>query len=279
MIRRRRPVSASFAGYRFPPDVILLAVRWYLRYGLSYRDVEELLAERGVEVDHVTIYRWVQRFTPLVIEAARPCRHSVGDRWFVDETYVRVAGVWRYVYRAVDQYGQVIDVFVSKRRNVAAATKFFEMMLAGRGRPTDVTTDLAAPLLRVVDDLLPEVLHDTTQYANSRIECDHGRLKSRLRPMRGLRTDRTASTVIRGIAFVQNLRRGHYELGVEARHVRLRVAAASMNSPTRSDRTTRPHRCAAPLDPPTQQRPVARVGATAHHSRLYPSRLRRRPSG
>jgi transposase-like protein len=206
--------------------VILLAVRWYLRYGLSYRDVEELLAERDVDVDHVTVYRWVQRFTPLVIEAARPCRHSVGDRWFVDETYVRVAGVWRYVYRAVDQYGQVIDVFVSKRRNVAAATKFFEMMLIGRDRPREVTTDLAAPLLRVVDELLPEVLHDTTQYANNRIEWDHGRLKWRLRPMRGLPTDRTASTVIRGHAFVQNLRRGHYELGVEARHERLRIAAA-----------------------------------------------------
>ena len=73
-------MSASFAGYRFPPDVSLLAVRWFLRYGLSYRDVEELLAERGIEVDHVTIYRWVQRFTPLVIDAARPCRHSVGMR-------------------------------------------------------------------------------------------------------------------------------------------------------------------------------------------------------
>jgi IS6 family transposase len=223
---RRRPVSPSFAGFRFPREVILLAVRWYLRYGLSYRDVEELLAERGVEVDHVTIYRWVQRLTPLVIEAARPCRHSVGDCWFVDETYVKVAGVWRYVYRAVDQHGQVVDVYVSKRRNVAAATNFFETMLAGRERPREVTTDLAAPLLRVVDDLLPEVLHDTTQYANNRIECDHGRLKARLRPMRGLRTDRTASTVIRGHAFIQNLRRGNYELGVEARHERLRVAAA-----------------------------------------------------
>jgi IS6 family transposase len=226
MLRRRRFESPSFAGFRFPPDVILLAVRWYLRYGLSYRDVEELLAERGIEVDHVTIYRWVQRFTPLVIEAARPCRHSVGDRWFVDETYVRVAGVWRYVYRAVDQYGQVIDVYVSKRRNIAAATTFFETMLAGRDRPREVTTDLAAPLLRVVDDLLPDVLHDTTQYANNRIEWDHGRLKARLRPMRGLRTDRTASTVIRGHAFIQNLRRGHYELGVDARHEGLRVAAA-----------------------------------------------------
>ncbi len=226
MIRRRFSVPVSFAGYRFPPDLILLAVRWHLRYRLSYRDVQELLAERGVDVDHVTIYRWVQRFTPLVIDAARPCRHSVGDRWFVDETYVRVAGVWRYVYRAVDQNGQVIDVNVSKRRNVDAATRFFETMLAGRDRPREVTTDLAAPLLRVVDELLPEVLHDTSQFANNRIECDHGRLKARLRPMRGLGTDRTASVVIRGHAFIQNLRRGHYELGVEARHDRLRVAAA-----------------------------------------------------
>jgi transposase-like protein len=79
---------SGFAGFRFPPEVIVLAVRWYLRYGLSYRDVEELLAERGIEVDHVTIYRWVQRFTPLLIEAARPCRHAPGDRWFVDETGV-----------------------------------------------------------------------------------------------------------------------------------------------------------------------------------------------
>jgi hypothetical protein len=79
----------SFAGFRFPPEVILLAVRWYLRYGLSYRDLEELLAERGIEVDHVTLYRWVQRFTPLLVEAARPRRHAVGDRWFVDETYVK----------------------------------------------------------------------------------------------------------------------------------------------------------------------------------------------
>ena len=99
-------------------------------------------------------------------------------------------------------------------------------MLAARDRPREVTTDLAAPLLRVIDDLLAEVLDDTTQYANNRIECDHGRLKSRLRPMRGLRTDWTASTVIRGHGFGQNLRRGHYELGVEARHERLRVAAA-----------------------------------------------------
>jgi IS6 family transposase len=101
-MRTRRPRASplprsAFAGFRFPPDVIVLAVRWYLRFGLSYRDVEELLAERGVEVDHVTIYRWVQRFTPLLAEAARPCRRRAGDRWFVDETYVTVASRWRYV--------------------------------------------------------------------------------------------------------------------------------------------------------------------------------------
>jgi transposase-like protein len=168
----------------------------------------------------------VQRFTPLVIEAARPCRHSVGDRWFVDETYVKVAGVWRYVYRAVDQHGQVIDVNVSTRRNVTAATRFFETMLVGRERPTEVTNELAAPRLRVVDELLADVFHDTTQYANNKIECDHGRLKARLRPMRGLRTDRTASIVIRGHAFIQNLRRGQHELGVDAHRERLQVAAA-----------------------------------------------------
>jgi hypothetical protein len=106
-------VRSAFAGFCFPPEVIVLSVRWYLRFALSYRDVEELLAERGIQVDHTTVYRWVQRFTPLLTEAARPCRHAVGDRWQVDETYVKVAGRWRYVYRAIDQSGQVIDVFVS----------------------------------------------------------------------------------------------------------------------------------------------------------------------
>jgi transposase-like protein len=94
------------AGFRFPREVIVLAVRWYLRYGLSYRDVEELLAERGIEVDHVTVFRWVQRFTPLLIDAARPCRHTPGDRWFADETYVKIAGRWVYLYRAIASSGR-----------------------------------------------------------------------------------------------------------------------------------------------------------------------------
>jgi IS6 family transposase len=226
MNRHSSSLSVSSVGYRFPREVILLAVRWYLRYGLPYHDVEELLAERGILVDHVTIYRWVQRFTPLLITAARPCRHSVGDRWFVVETYVKVPGVWQYVYRAVDQHGQVIDVYVSQRRDIASARTFFTTILQAHGRPEDVTTDLAAPLLRVVDELFPGAFHDTARCANNRIENDHGRLKATLKPMRGLRTDRTASNVTRGHAFVQNLRRGHDELGVDASGERLRLAAA-----------------------------------------------------
>ncbi len=217
---------SAFVGYRFPPDVIMLAVRWYLRFGLSYRDVEELLAERGIEVDHVTILRWVRRFTPLLIDAARPRRHAVGCRWFVDETYVKVAGVWRYVYRPVDEHGHVIDVYVSRRRDLNAARKFFRGALLAHGEPDEVITDLAQALETVIEELIPKAFHNTEQYANNRVECDHGRLKARLRPMRGLKTDRTASVVIRGHAFIQNLRRGHYELGTETRHQHLRVAAA-----------------------------------------------------
>ena len=134
---------SAFAGYRFPSDVILLAVRWYLRFGLSYRDLEELLAERGIEVDHVTLYRWVQHFTPMAVEAAGPCRHTAGVRWFIDETYVKVAGMWRYVYRAVDEHGQVIDVLVSARRDMAAARRFFVRLLAVQEDPEEIPTDRA----------------------------------------------------------------------------------------------------------------------------------------
>jgi transposase-like protein len=215
--RRPAPIASSaFAGFSFPPDVIVLAVHWYLRFDLSYRDVEELLAERSIEVDHVTVYRWVQRFTPLLAEAARPCRHAVGQRWFVDETYVKVGGRWRFVYRAIDQFGQVIDVFVSTRRDSTAARRFFERAIGTtKTRPVEVMTDRAPTYPLVVEELVPAAWHRTDRYANNRIEADHGRLKARLRPMRGLKQDGSASVIIAGHAFVQNVRRGYYELAVE----------------------------------------------------------------
>ena len=192
--RRQVQLTASaFAGFRFPPDVILLGVRWYLWFGLSYRDVEELLVERGIEVDHVTVYRWVQRFTPLLAEVARPCRHAVGDRWHVDETYLKVGGSWRYLYRAIDQFGQVIDVLLSPQRYDGAARRFFAQVLASSGStPAEVVTDKAPSYVGVMDELLPEAFHNLEHHANNRIEADHGRLKARLRPMRGLKSHRTA---------------------------------------------------------------------------------------
>jgi transposase, IS6 family len=187
--------------------------------------VEELLAERGITVDHVTIYRWVQRFTPLLIDAARPCRHATGDRWFVDETYVKIAGRWVYLYRAIDQFGQVIDVLVAEKRDMAATRRFFTRALEHRPSPTEVTTDRAAAYPRVLDELVPAARHVTEQYANNAIEADHGRLKSRLRPMRGIKQLRCARVISAGHAFIQNIRRGHYELGTEE-VVNLRVLAA-----------------------------------------------------
>ena len=210
-----RAVSV-FAGFRFPSEVISVAVRWYLRYCLSYRDVEELLVERGVTVDHVTVYRWVQRFTPEFIEAARPCRHAPGDRWFVDETYLKVAGRWPYLYRAVDPYGQVIDVLLSPRRDLAAARRFFSRALRAGIVPAEVTTDRAPAYPRVLDELLPSALHTVERHANNPVEADHGRLKARLRPMRGLKRHRSARILAAGHAFVQNVRRGHYDIATEA---------------------------------------------------------------
>jgi IS6 family transposase len=217
-----RAVSSPAAGYRFPRAVIAVAVRWYLRYGLSYRDVEELLAERGIEVDHE------------FIDAARPARHATGDRWFVDETYVKVGGRWTYLYRAIDQHGQVIDVLLSQSRDGTAARAFFTRVMRFRPAPVEVMTDRAPVYPRVLDERVPGARHVVEQYANNIVETDHGRLKARLRPMRGLKRMRSASNIAGGHAFVQNLRRGHYELTVDVPPM-IVSASLSLNSPPASD--------------------------------------------
>jgi IS6 family transposase len=162
----------------------------------------------------------VERFTSEFIEAARPCRHVPGDRWFVDETYLKVAGQWAYLYRAVDQHGQVIDVLLSARRDLAAARCFLSRALRAGAIPVEVTTDRAPAYPRVLDELIPSALHTVEQYANNPVEADHGRLKARLRPMRGLKRHRSARILSAGHAFTQNLRRGHYDIAtdVPARH-------------------------------------------------------------
>ena len=139
---------------------------------------------------------------------------------------LKVGGSWRYLYRAIDQAGQVIDVLLSPERYGGAARRFFLSTLAtAQSSPVEVVTDKAPSYVGVMDELLPGAFHNVGPHANNSIEADHGRLKARLRPMRGLKADSTAGVVVAGHALVQNLRRGHYELGVEASQTR-RVAAA-----------------------------------------------------
>ena len=149
---------------------------------------------------------------------------------------MKVGGQLRYVYRAVDQFGQVVDVYVSRQLDGVAARRFFDHALGSTAvRPAQVTTDKASVYLWALDELAPQAWHCTERYANNRVEADHGQLKRRLRAMRGLKTDHGARVVVAGHAFVQNVRRGHYELAVD-QPVNLRVRPHSTNSPSRSDR-------------------------------------------
>ncbi len=203
-----------------------MAVRWYVRYRLSYADDMEWFAERGLVVDRSTIYRWVQRFLPRFQDAARVHRRAVGTTWRVDETYTRLAGKWTYIYRAIDEDGQVVDAYFSRRRNAKAAQTFFERTMAETGvSPERVTTDKATcypPALRTV---LPNVEHRRSRYLNNGIEHDHGHLKQRLRPMRSFKSATSADILARGHALIQNLRNGFSNLTATIPRC-LRLAAA-----------------------------------------------------
>ncbi len=166
--------GSAFSGYRFPDEVIALAVRWYLRYRLSYADVVEWLAERGVQVDASTVYDWVRTFTPRFIAAARAHRSTVGKRWYVDETYLKIGKRWHYLYRAIDEHGQIVDVYLSDRRNSAAAEAFFEAAVETSCMPpTRVTSDKAKCYPSALRTVLPNVEHRTSKYLNNGLERDH----------------------------------------------------------------------------------------------------------
>ena len=150
--------TSACSGHSFPADRIALAVRWYVRYRLSYADVVEWLTERGLVVDRSTSYRWVQRLLPLFQDAARAHRHAVGNKWRVDETYTRLNGRWTYIYRAIDQDGQVVDAYCSERRNAQAAPACFAGALPETGVvPERVTTDRAKGYPSALRTVLPNV--------------------------------------------------------------------------------------------------------------------------
>ncbi len=174
--------ARAFRGYRFPAEVILWAVRWYLQFPISYRDLERMLADRGVEVDHTTMYRWVQRFAPELEKRTRrhlrPCRGP----WHVDETYLRVGGEWRYLYRAVDKTGQTIDFLLTKERDEQAAKRFLIKAIRRHGVPEKITIDGSAANEAAIKSYNEE--HGTTieirkiKYLNNIVEVRSVSLKS-----------------------------------------------------------------------------------------------------
>ena len=209
-------LAHPFRGFRFPAEVILWAVRWYLRFAVSLRDLEEMLADRGVRVDHVSLHRWVQRFAPELERRLRPHLRPVGRTWHVDETYVRVGGGWRYLYRAVDGAGQTIDFLLSAARDAAAARRFFVRAL-GRGRgtvPRLVVTDRLAGYRTALgglkrDGRLPaSVRHLRGRWLNNRVEQDHRRVKRRTRPMLGFKRFATARRALAGVEAMAMLAKG-----------------------------------------------------------------------
>jgi transposase, IS6 family len=219
---------SAFNGYRFPDEVIALAVRWYLRYRLSYADVAEWLAERGLAVDRSTVYDWVHAFTPQFIEAARRYRHRIGRKWRVDETLLKIGGRQRYLFRAIDEAGQVVDVLLSEHRDAASARAFFERAIASTEVAAErVTSDKAKcypPALRAT---LPMAEHRGSKHLNNGLERDHQHLKGRVRPMRHFKRLATAETFCRGHAFIRNLAQGFSDLTADVLpNLRLKTAWA-----------------------------------------------------
>jgi transposase, IS6 family len=206
-----------FKRRRFPVEIILLCVRWYCKYGISYRDLAEMMQERGVEVDPSTIFRWVQRYAPEIEKRVRRYQGHRSGSWRVDETYVRVGGRWKYLFRAVDKHGQLIDFMLADRRNTRAAYRFLRKALKTMGDypPSSITTAKLASYPKAIRHLQREgrlrhdVEHRTSRYLNNIIEADHGALKRVIRPTRGFQRMKTAYATLKGFEVMRMIRRGH----------------------------------------------------------------------
>ena len=218
-MRNRPSKSALLKGRHFEQEIIILCVRWYLRYKLSYRDLVEMMAERGLPIAHTTILRWVQRYAPEFDKRWNRFSTQAGNSWRVDETYVRIRGRWAYLYRAVDAAGKTVDFRLSPRRNVASVKAFFRKAVRSQGRsPETITLDGYAASHRAVRELqrqgrLAEVTKlRSSKYLNNRIEQDHRNVKSRLGVMLGLKSFASAGTTIRGIELMHRIRKGQFDL-------------------------------------------------------------------
>lgn len=211
-------MTSDFKWRHFQGEIILWAVRWYCRYGVSYRDLEQMMGERGVPVDHSTIYRWVQKYAPEIEKRLRwHWRRPQSTSWRVDETYVKIRGQWTYLYRAVDKFGNTIDFYLSPTRDAKAARRFLGKTLNGLKdweKPTVINTDKAptygiAIAERKADGKCPaQLVHRQVKYLNNVVEADHGKLKQLIGPVGGFKTLKTAYATIKGFEVMRALRKG-----------------------------------------------------------------------
>ena len=203
----------DFKGHRFERDIILLCVRWYLAYPLSYRNLEEMMEERGVEVDHSNIYRWVQKFTPLLEAAFRKGKkRPVGRSWRMDETDIKIKGQWKYLYRAVDRDGQTIDFLLTAHRNKKAARRFLQKAVRQHGLPDKVTLDKSGANTAALEALQEEtgqaIEIRQNKYLNNLVEQDHRSVKRIVRPMLGFNSFPSARVTLQGIELMHMIKKG-----------------------------------------------------------------------
>jgi putative transposase len=209
-------VAISFKGAHFPKEVILMGVRWYLAYPLSTRHVEELMEERGVDVDHATINRWVIKYSPQLEEAFHCRKRSVWTSWRMDETYIKVKGEWRYLYRAVDKYGKTIDFLLTKQRDEQAAKKFLIKAIRRHGGvPEKITIDGSAANEAAIKSYNAEhgtaIIIRQVKYLNNIVEQDHRAVKRLTRPIMGFKSFAAAQSTLVGIELMHMIRKGQVE--------------------------------------------------------------------
>ena len=191
--------AASYHGYRFPPEIISHAVWLYHRFCLSFRDTEDLLAQRGITVSYEAIRQWCRRFGPAYARILRRRQGRLGDTWHLDELFVNIHGRQQYLWRAVDQDGDVIDILVQPRRDRRAAERFFRKLLKGQGRaPRRLITDKLRSYSAAHRRVMPSVVHSTQQYENNRAEVSHQPTRQRERQMRTVQIHRSRATILVG---------------------------------------------------------------------------------
>lgn len=207
----------AFKRLHYPVDIIAQCVRWDLAYSLSLRNLEEMMAERGVIVDHSTLHRWVIRLVPLLDKAFRRHKCPAGRRWRMDETYIKIKGQWKYLYRAVDTTGQTIDFLLTAKRDSAAALRFFRKAIRHHGEPDVVTLDKSGANTAALTTLNAGREDDEcikvrqSKYLNNLIEQDHRNIKRRIRQMLGFKSFRRAQTLLAGIELIHMIRKGQYQ--------------------------------------------------------------------